>query len=599
MQRIALLIILIGAFLVQPLIAKPYKGAELRTHDTFLYGRFEVRMKSAEVSGMLASFFTYHDTNQVPQQWNEIDIESLGRYDDQTQYNIITPWQADHVVHQPLEFNPHAAFHVMAIEWTPDYVAWHVDGYEIYRELGDHVQELIYGQKLMMNIWPPNYPGWVGEFDPDDLPTYAYYDWVKYYDYTPSENGQFTLAWSDDFDSWDQDRWGKGTHTWNGNNCDFVTQNAHFQDGYMILCLTTENATGYSGDPIEDLDVDPPYIVRAQAFSDHALVYFSESVDPATAEVVTNYNIPTATINSAELLADGRTVRLDVAGLNPDIAYNLIAFGVSDLADPQHTMSMDFTQMKPYLAYPIQLNVAGESWQDFKADQRYTADLTYGRVGGVVQQHPDNLDFANTDADAVYRRELWGAAIYQVHLPDGFYDLSLMFAETEFSEAGQRVFDVYAEGELIIDDLDVYAESGANTALVRQVESVAVFDGLLDLYFEASVGEAVLSGIQIEPGEPNAIEVPQTGQHEFNWQIYPNPFNPSTTISYQLPHAGQVDLAAYNVQGQRVAHLLKQDQTAGWHRFHFDASPLSSGVYLLALSLDGQQLAVRKAVYLK
>nr|NIR96263.1 family 16 glycosylhydrolase [Gammaproteobacteria bacterium]NIW45004.1 family 16 glycosylhydrolase [Gammaproteobacteria bacterium]NIX59119.1 family 16 glycosylhydrolase [candidate division Zixibacteria bacterium] len=102
--------------------AKPYKGAELRTNTSFLSGRFEVRMKSTAGSGLLSSFFTYHDTPVIPAQWNEIDIEILGRYSDEVQFNIITQGQVNHVVERTVAFNPHQSFHVYAIEWTPDYV---------------------------------------------------------------------------------------------------------------------------------------------------------------------------------------------------------------------------------------------------------------------------------------------------------------------------------------------------------------------------------------------------------------------------------------------------------------------------------------------
>src|SRR4030042_5384292 len=119
-------------------------------------------MKSAAGSGLLSSFFTYYDPTVFPAPWNEIDIEILGRYANRIQYNIITTGQINHVIDTTLAYIPHTAFHVYAIEWTPDYVAWLVDGFEKYRETGSHVQDLIYAQKNMMNIWPADYVSWVG-----------------------------------------------------------------------------------------------------------------------------------------------------------------------------------------------------------------------------------------------------------------------------------------------------------------------------------------------------------------------------------------------------------------------------------------------------
>jgi len=129
--------------------AKNYKGAELRTREAYTYGRFEVHLKSAQREGMLSSFFTYHDGGG---SWNEIDIEILGRYTDDVQFNTITPGQTNHLRHQPTPFNPHLDFHTYAFEWTPEYVAWFIDGVEVYRQTETHVATLNRPQKIMMNI---------------------------------------------------------------------------------------------------------------------------------------------------------------------------------------------------------------------------------------------------------------------------------------------------------------------------------------------------------------------------------------------------------------------------------------------------------------
>ncbi len=66
-------------------------------------------------------------------------------------------------------------------------------------------------------------------------------------------------------------------------------------------------------------------------------------------------------------------------------------------------------------------------------------------------------------------------------------------------------------------------------------------------------------------------------------QNYPNPFNPSTIISYQLPVSSHVDLSIYNLLGQKVLTLVSEQQSAGVHKFNFDAKRLASGVYLYRL----------------
>ena len=66
---------------------------------------------------------------------------------------------------------------------------------------------------------------------------------------------------------------------------------------------------------------------------------------------------------------------------------------------------------------------------------------------------------------------------------------------------------------------------------------------------------------------------------------YPNPFNPVTHISYQLPASGEVTLEIFDLLGRRITTLVSQQQEAGQHEVSFDASGLSSGTYLYRLKV--------------
>ncbi|MBN1479660.1 T9SS type A sorting domain-containing protein [candidate division KSB1 bacterium] len=64
---------------------------------------------------------------------------------------------------------------------------------------------------------------------------------------------------------------------------------------------------------------------------------------------------------------------------------------------------------------------------------------------------------------------------------------------------------------------------------------------------------------------------------------FPNPFNPTTTFSYELPKPSFVRLSILNTSGQLIVTLLNETVKAGSHQVTWDAGDLSSGVYLYQL----------------
>ncbi len=81
-------------------------------------------------------------------------------------------------------------------------------------------------------------------------------------------------------------------------------------------------------------------------------------------------------------------------------------------------------------------------------------------------------------------------------------------------------------------------------------------------------------------------------------QNYPNPFNPTTMIKYNLKETGLVTVKVYDVLGREAATLVNEVQNAGLHTFNFNASHLSSGVYLYQIQ-SGDFTAVKKMMLVK
>jgi hypothetical protein len=81
-------------------------------------------------------------------------------------------------------------------------------------------------------------------------------------------------------------------------------------------------------------------------------------------------------------------------------------------------------------------------------------------------------------------------------------------------------------------------------------------------------------------------------------QNYPNPFNPSTKITFSVPSAGKVSIKVFNTIGEEVASILEEAMEAGIHSIDFNASNLTSGIYLYQMVTENF-VSTRKMVVIK
>ena len=91
----------------------------------------------------------------------------------------------------------------------------------------------------------------------------------------------------------------------------------------------------------------------------------------------------------------------------------------------------------------------------------------------------------------------------------------------------------------------------------------------------------------------------QSGPHSFELsKLYPNPFNPSTEVSFSLPMDEHVQLAAYDVRGKEVGIIFEGAQSVGQHSYTWNAASLPSGVYYIRLQAGGM-VTSQKALLVK
>lgn len=230
--------------------AQTVDSAELYTGASYTYGRFEARVRFAAGPGVIGSFFLWKDGSELAENfWNELDFEKVGADCHLESNALFGKPAATHVQKHTLEVDVCADFHVYAYEWTPEYIAWLVDGVEVRREtdatataFAENAPE---GMQIRFNIWPGD-PSFGGNLDPSILPVQQQVDWVQYSSWS---DGTFTLDWREEFDgSALSDRWLTANWASPKNKSTHSPANVTLADSMAVLSLTeTPVASGGTG----------------------------------------------------------------------------------------------------------------------------------------------------------------------------------------------------------------------------------------------------------------------------------------------------------------------------------------------------------------
>lgn len=80
---------------------------------------------------------------------------------------------------------------------------------------------------------------------------------------------------------------------------------------------------------------------------------------------------------------------------------------------------------------------------------------------------------------------------------------------------------------------------------------------------------------------------------------FPNPFNPTTKITFELPRSAETQLTVYDSVGRKVTTLVDKNLNAGAHSYNFNAEFLTSGLYVYSLKIDGEVVSTKKMTLIK
>lgn len=191
------------------------------------------------------------------------------------------------------------------------------------------------------------------------------------------------------------------------------------------------------------------------------------------------------------------------------------------------------------------------------------------------------VGFAPSDSLRLFvRRSATGPSVYRVVL--AVRDEELVLAESQLSATSQNVevkLPMPRLEKLNYFELRVHAWGAASSS-----------------------GTFRLASLELK-GSVSFLET-GTGHRDDGWRdlpervrlypSYPNPFNPTAILVFEISVSAKVRLEVLDVLGRQVAVLLDEDQAAGLHRVHFEAADLASGVYFARFTVNGFPSAVHK-----
>ena len=647
-----------------------YTSASIRTKKSWKYGRFEALIKLPAGNGFVPAFWMLpadniygwwpnsgeidimeHPTNEVSTIYGTIHSEAYNLFDGSTPPGA--------TIEIP---DAETAFHLYAIEWTPNKIDFFVDGQKYFTFNNDQGGSATwpFDQRFYLILNLAVGGGWVGNPDENTVfPAVMEIDYVRVYQYFDdiSIQGADFLSYFDSQDYSVADMDG-ATYSWeipgnaeivSGQNTNQVNVDWNYFGGDVEAKVTTAAASRTLSFPVKV----SPNLLKNPGF-EKGVKYWNGIVGfPAKADLSLTNN--TVFYGNQSLEVDIQTL-----GANPwDIqcSQKNIAFQAGEdyilrfwakTDNPSADINVALISFDPFVIYHSESIQLTNNWKEYEIN--YTAtntDLVDLNIDLGFQTGTCYLDnFLLTTPELLNGNQIKNGDFFDADSNWNFVTLSFAQANSSvidgenkvsITNGGNEVWEVHLgqeginveQGKKYTVTFDAYAEDSRDISVLvgKNSEPWTVYHNPQTFTlstekqtfsysftmndpsdnqarFGFDIGKSTIDlyfdNVHVSSGlNPVAItETPSLPKSTQLFQNYPNPFNPSTRIKYQLQSESDVEIIVYDLNGQEIETLIKKRQSAGTYEIKFDAGSLASGIYVYKLKTD-QFVQSRKMLLLR
>lgn len=261
----------------------------------------------------------------------------------------------------------------------------------------------------------------------------------------------------------------------------------------------------------------------------------------------------------------------------------------SQIALP-YILGYNLSTKKEFFTYELQSSVNPEQHMTiYYKDNIFIFGGYYNGVKSWINKFSISSNKLEQLSNSILEPRAGGAAIFNTRLNKGF----LIGGQNEILFAIKSVEQIifYPNLSFLLSSSSPINQERRNPMVVNYGNTIMLMGGFDE-------NKKVVSSVEILI-DPNDVEEVVEIPTEFSLsQNFPNPFNPTTNIKFGLPNEANVTLRIFNILGEEVATLVNKVMPAGFHTVSFDASGLTSGLYIYRIEA-GSFVQVKKMMLMK